>query len=403
MKKHQVLLTVMALGLSAAMSINAADLNRGQVSGEKTSEETEVVPTAKAEIEWLEDDRGFYTARQRMMEIWSEYLAVMDELCDTQEWTYEAVEAFLENEDWESLEEARRACAATLQDLNGMEERAGSLEDLSEEDYDILYDRGIDISYQSMILASCRAYVQETGTLLRRAYQAGLESYLAYSGAEREEMKDMLVISREKSRMQARYDCLTTNYLLLSLGEDEVTRDFWDAMSEKFSSLCKDKDEWIGSETDLLSDSQKLEDEMLELTSGVYRILASRKAAMDEAEEFADAKDGAFFLEQYEGLPGSPALLPAPDWYKPFQAEFFYIQKMEGSCAAVRVEDVTREEVSRYVEGVTKYALQTEENPEEGTWQIDMGDYQVLFSQEDTAVTVCFEGADNTFAPAGII
>lgn len=372
--------------------------------------------------EILDDDRGFYAAKKRMMEIMSEYLDVMDEMYETQEWTYGYLEEFLENEDWEALVRARIACAEGIGNYEELEERASSLEDLTEEEYDILFERGIDVGYQSMVLADCKELAADELRMLRQEFQTDLESQLVFAKKKRVEIRDLLGITKAKNMMLARSDCLMINYMLLTLKDTDLAQAFWEEMPTRYPTLCRNRMDWIDEEAEVLSQSQEDGDKMEELAEALYRLLSSRQAERDEAQELLEDKGGTALFRSYEALQDSPAFLPIPDWYRASRADFFYTRE-DGDAAHETVsgktgteelnekeyragfcmDGVSAGQVEEYLEKAALFAKEISGNTEDGAWRIGMEDYHVDITLTDDQVTFRFEGEDITFAPAGVL
>lgn len=102
------------------------------------------------------DGADIEQAVQHLLTVWSDHLDILEKMYASELWALDYVEAYLESGDWKDLVRARTACIASARYLS---ELSMTEEDLSEEEYLVLAERGIDTGYQSVEFASVPVFV----------------------------------------------------------------------------------------------------------------------------------------------------------------------------------------------------------------------------------------------------
>lgn len=345
-------------------------------------------------------------AKKHMLTVWADLLAARDTLYKTQLWAYDRVDVFLETRDWDELSKARTACIAAAASLREQENAALSLSDLSDGEYDALFSAGMDIEYQSLELERCSSDIQTARESIRDIFLAELEASGPFSAGLLSILGDEAALARRELDCYAVYDCLMTNYLLLSLDLPEEAERFWDAMPEQYPSLCLGRGEWLRNSGDIELRAQEDLDRLEDLETDRSKILSKEKALYDSMTDGQPAADAV-------ALRHAPALLPAPVWYDPDEAIFRLVDENGGSVplpeagsepepytrsVLLRLEQVTEREVEQYLEALSAASVRVRRE-DGGDSLILTEEYQVRVSVNDGGVSVLFRNQDVTFAP----
>lgn len=408
-----VLLAVgMISGLNGCTSGNSAAESPNQ------SETAEIAETAQtADIETTEtevfstDPPEKGAAVEHLLTVWSDYLQVLDQIYGSQLWALEYVENYVNSGDWNDLTKARTACIASAHYLSTL---TMTEEDLTEEEYLILADAGIDIAYQTDKAQSIQESQEEAHRLIREFMLEYLESQIFYSSRV-DLLKQQISINKEYIQCMSEYECATVNYMLFSLGDESLAQDFWNAMPEKYPALCRGYRDWIDNEEGLMDAGDAYLDGLdaiilmqSDLTSGIEAELYTMNQII-ENNDMEKLLSSAFIMNHM------PELLPMPDWYDPQTAGYLsFVLNPDGSILYpesgdvledadygmyIQITELTEDDINWYIKLVRDMGQDAWKLEGENKWYIRMPDYSVQISLENGTATLLFNGQDVTFAP----
>ena len=211
-----------------------------------SSEEASGMPSGNSEG-MPAGDSDVEQAVQHLLTVWSDHLDVLENTYASELWALDYVEVYLESGDWKDLVKARTACIASARYLS---ELSMTEEDLSEEEYLILAEKGIDTGYQSAEFASVPVFAEEAHNIIRNQLLVGLEGDIYLENSIRA-LRERVSAERESISVLCQYICVETNYLLLTLGDDARSEPYWSAMKENYPALASGQAQWCADEKDL--------------------------------------------------------------------------------------------------------------------------------------------------------
>lgn len=361
------------------------------------------------------DTEESLAAKKHMLVMWSDLLAARERLYQTQLWVYNSIDAFLVSHDWNDLSKARTACIAAIQSLDEQVNDAAALADLTDDEYKVLHSAGIDITYQSTELKRCVEEIQTAGNLMRESCLESLESFAPFSKEELSIIDSRIDLAKQELDCYAEYDCLMTNYLLLSLDLPEDADAFWNEMPEKYPNVCLGRFEWIRKSADIEKHAQNCLDRLEQQEADLSRILSAEAAAYERMASIVNSQNYDLLKEDICDVYNSPVFLPTPKWYDPSEISPFPLDKagesvfipeigsaFEGQTGGVilSVDSITKEDVLSYLESLTAHSISWRESENKGAWYITPDDYRVYIKTNGKGATVVFDNQDITFAPA---
>ncbi len=367
-----------------------------------------------AETEAADTDE-FSKAADHLVTVWKDYLRTKEGMYASQRWASGYAEAYLDSGDWQDLVKARSACIASARYL---EDLCMAEDNLTAEEYAALALGGVDAAYQSEEFQSLTGDIETAHTFVRGTLLEHLEEGVFFEN-DMDVLKEELACKKDEIMLTSRYDCLTTNYLFLQLGEKEQ----WDSLTEDYPVLFGEASEWIDEEEDV---SEAAEDVFAEMDSLTYRmdgIEAILDAAEYDQEQIEQSGDLDLLRSQLHEMTNVPDLLPVPVWYnsqpdvsgyisyyRTEDGEMIYPQSgdnldeipYETYGVYMQVKDVSREDLVSYLETAGE-AAELVRQEEDNEWLIKMPDYAVNMEWENNTVTITFLREDITFAPSWYI
>ncbi len=352
-------------------------------------------------------------AADHLLTVWSDYLQVHEEMYASSLWALDYTEQFLDSGDWRNLTKSRTACIASARFLSDL---SLTEEDLSDEEYTALAKAGADTSFQSMEIESLPGKIGDEHDFIRNNLLERLESGLFLAG-EMECMREMLGIHREYIEKLCESECLTANYLLLTLGSREAEKSFEKKMREECPILCAGYPDWDDSEANLEKRMEQCMEQIEELTLRQADCLSALSAELYRVEKIVESRDIKKLTEKAFIVEKAPELLPMPEWYDPKDAGYLsFIQEEDGSLTYpesgeqlkedsygvyLQIEGISTEEIEEYVSRVEEKQIAQAVGKETGAdaWDITMPGYHVRINLEGETVTVIFDGEDVTFVP----
>lgn len=409
---------LLALMAAALLAVQAAGCSAPRDHSGEARVTDQIVESAVLQEELedaLADEPDIEQAAQHMLTVWSDHLDVLEKMYASELWALNYVDAYLESGDWNDLVRARAACIASARYLS---ELSMTEEDLPEEEYLILAGAGVDTSYQSVEFGMVSFWVEEAHNFIRSQLLEKLQYYIYYENLI-EVLKTHTSTERDSISVMCQYTCVSTNYLLLSLGDDTVSKTYWSSMKENYPVLTAGRDEWSSAQAELEAAAARYMDQYEDIVMRVAEVIS-----MAEAEEYQITQ-----VIQNQGLKAQsefahtmadmPQLLPFPTWYDPHTFKYLSIITSEdggvtypesgddlgdgqyGIC--MQAEGVTGEEIAAYMDIAKEYALDAWREQDSGAWYISMPDYNVKIDCEDGMTTILFNGEDVTFAPVWYI
>lgn len=408
---------VLALITAALLSMQVTGCSAAQGDSQKepagniveSVEQQDIPGSDQAE----EPDIG--QARQHMMIVWSDYMDVLEKMYGSELWALDYVDAYLESGDWNDLVKARTACIASARYLS---ELSMTEDDLSEEEYLILSKVGMDTGYQSGEFASVPVFVEQAHTVIRNQILEALECSI-YFESSIEILRDHVSAERESISIMCEYTCVETNYLLLTLGDDAVSKPYWSSMQENYPVLSSQRAEWCAVESELEAAADACMDRYEETLMLQAEFISEAEAELYQVTP-SDEKDTLEVPSvSAHAMVNVPELLPFPKWYSPDTTGYLSVITGEDGSVVypesgdelvdaeygvyMQVENVKEEDVTAYIDIVKSYALEVWKSEDSGSWYIRMPDYNVKMDYEEDTATIFFSGEDVTFAPVWYI
>lgn len=349
-------------------------------------------------------------AVDHLLTVWTDYLQTMNDLYASELWALDYTDTFLETSDWSDLSRARTACIASARYLSDI---AMTEADLTQEEYLALAQAGMDTAYQSVEFQSVGELADSAHQDVRDCLLATLESDV-FSVDSVEILRQETEIYRDAVTYMCKYNCASTNYMLLDLKDEKRAAEYWQAMEEKFPVLMAAGYAWVDDENSVKDEADKILDEYETIFSRQADILSALNADVYRLQQIIENNDGEALAASMHKISGAPALLPAPVWYTPEDAQYLsFVNQGNGDLlypetgdvlsedaygVYLQVENVSRQDVIDYVDKVKEITKGVSE-AEEGVWYIEMPGYMVRVKQENNLVGVMFLDKDITFAP----
>lgn len=358
---------------------------------------------------------GYSQEAEHLLAVWSDYIGVLDKMYASELWALDYVETYLESGSWTDLTKARTACIASARYLT---ELSMTVEDLSEEEYLALADEGIDTGYQKQDFSSLADSLKIAHMFIRDRLLESLECDVFYEDSM-DILKEEVKVERETIFCMCRYDCYETNYLLLTLGDDTVSKEYWSDMQEKYPALSIGRSDWLDTEEELKAAVDKSLDEYEDAILMRSHLISLLNADLSEMEQIVANDDLDALVESAYIMSDLPELLPFPIWYSLETTKYLsMIVAEDGSVSYpesgdnladenygmyIQTEGVSEEDIDAYVEYAGNYAEYTWKEEDSAVWHIMMKDYHIKIELEDNMATILFHGEDITFAPVWYI
>lgn len=412
--KKSFSIKITAILLAAGLITGLTGCTTGSTTGSKTSDSqtTAVIiseTSPEAEMPSI-DTKEKEAASQHLLAVWSDYLQVLDKMYASQLWALDYVEKYLESGDWKDLTKARTACIASVRYLS---ELSMTEEDLTEAEYLVLFDAGIDTAYQSEAFRSIPSSLEEAHRLIRETMLECLEADIFYSGRA-DILKEQVSVNKEYIQDMCGYECTKTNYMLFSLEEEALASEYWKSIPEQFPTLSMGYGEWINNEEELLNAGNANLDNLEEIDLKQSDLISSLSAQQYTLNQILENNDVEKLLSSAFIIQNTPEFLPMPDWYDPQTAGYLsFVLEADGSITYpesgdelgdavygvyIQVKDLTADDIDAYI-SLIKDMGEDARKGEEDKWYIKMSDYSVQISLENGVGTVLFNGQDVTFVP----
>lgn len=350
-------------------------------------------------------------ASEHLLAVWSDYLQVQENMYTSELWALDHAEKFLDTGDWGDLVKARTACIASARYLS---ELSMSEEDISDEEYAALVKEGVDTSFQSIEFESLSERVNDEHTFVRNRILEMLEGGVFLS-KDIEFMKEAIALQKEYITSMCQYECLITNYLLVTLDDKKNTAAYWKMLPEKYPILCKECRQWSDSEMDLEKNADQCLDQVEEATLSQVELLAEMKADLHNMTTILEKGDMEKWMESAFSMKNTPEFLPMPVWYGPETAKYLsFIKEDDGNITYpesgdkledvsygvyLQIPDISSDEIDTYVARIRNIARNVWERNDSDIWDIEMEDYNIRISLEEGTATLLFDGQDVTFVP----
>ncbi len=358
------------------------------------------------------EEDGSVLAGDHLLTVWSDYLRVQEEMYASEFWAMDYVKKYLETGSWDDLSKARTACIASarlLSDLS-MEE-----EDLTDEEYAVLAEAGMDVSFQSEQLGTIENDLGEAHTFVRNRMLESLEEDIFFS-SDVERLKKEIELEKEYCFYLLESECNALNYLLLMVEDNERARDFWEALPDQYPTLASGCLKWSDSESELEKQEEQCLDHMQEILLDKADLEAAMSADLYELEQIMERGGSVDWDEMSFAMSNTPAFLPAPEWYASETARYLsFTEDEEGNVVYpesgdhltddfygvyVEIEGVSESEIDIYLESFNHIMQGVKKTEGKDEWVIMMPDYSVQIHLQDGTATLSFYGRDVTFAPA---
>ena len=410
-----ICITGLLLSLLSGCQKSAEDLTDSQIKTEPL-EITESLETTEKETITEELKIKAKSAAEHLLVVWADYLRVLDRAYASELWALGYVQDYLESGDWADLKKARAACIASARYLS---ELSMTEDDLSEEEYLYLANMGIDTGYQSLTFASAADTVEGAHSFIRNRMLENLEYHIFYKEIV-ENLKDEIAVERDAVFCMCRYQCVETNYLLLSLKDYIHAEDEWASILDTYQILSVGAEEWLDTELDLKTAADACLDEYEENLLKQSDVLSGLNAELYNMMQIIQKEDSKALAESAYSMVNLPDFLPMPTWYDPGKTgylSFIQNEKEEISYPEsgeelfdadygvyIQIQEISEEEIVDYLAAAEPFADQIWKGEEAAVWYISMPEYQVKIDwKEDRTATFLFIGEDISFAPSWYI
>lgn len=353
------------------------------------------------------------SAVEHLMNVWSDYLSALDRMYASELWALDYVDAYLESGDWDDLAKARTACIASAGYLT---ELSMSVEDLSEEEYLILTDAGIDTGYQTLEFSGFEDVKELGHSVIRDRLLEGLECDVFFEKSVKL-LKEEVSLQKDYIDCMCREICYETNYLLYTIRDYADVVEYWSAIQEMYPALSAGRSEWLETEPELNNALDACLDEYDEILMTQSDLISRMEADLYQMTQLVQNKNIDALKASAYHMSNVPSLLPLPQWYAPESTGYLgYTLSDDGGISYpesgeeltdadggvyMMIEEVSREDVEEYIEIAEDYASAVEQDGTE--WYITMPGYSVKIEWENDTVTILFSGEDITFAPSWYI
>ena len=395
--------SIIAILLTGAMALSAVGCSaHPEDSGESRAMENQTVTDGRAEADHL-------------MTVWSDYLGVLNQMYESELWVLDYVSSYLDTGDWTDLTKARTACIVSAGYLT---ERSMSEDDLSEEEYLSLANAGVDTGYQSAEFSSLDGAIDEAHSVIRNRLLESLECDV-FNQNSIEILKEEIAVQRDYIHCMCSYICNETNYLLLSLGDEAVSDNYWSSMQENYPTLASGGIEWFSTENEVKTAGDECLDEYEEINLKQSDLIASMNADLYRMSQNVQNGDWESMTASAHTMTNVPALLPMPEWYKPETAGYLgFVSGGDGSISYpesgdtlpdagygmyIQIKDIQETDIVDYMAVAEPYADLCWREDDSTVWYIAMPGYNIKIDWKDDIATILFNGEDITFAPGWYI
>lgn len=260
------------------------------------------------------------TAKTQLLSLWSEYLAIQDEIIHDNLMVCEALIALDESRTWEQMLRTRAVVAAAMTNRSAL--GAISLgEGLSIAQQLRLVELGVDVDPYVITMEELNVYLSDelltllecSTTLIGNTYD--MES-LAWT-------KDWAVLKKDMAVDDAVYLCGMTNHLLNTLGDEEKAAFYWNEMDTLYPTLS-------GYKKEFNPDDKSLEKFMDEYITQMEANLLAFSEHVGQGEYIIDSMIYAletgspyFSKENMIVYEGAPAKLPLAPWWGELGKDIF--------------------------------------------------------------------------------
>jgi len=281
-----------------------------------------------------------------------------------------AANAFFQEGSYASLVRARLACGGTLEKLQGFEAPYLTL------DSDVLLSL-MRMNVETIGLED-KARALENALVEDASRMRSLEGYL-YSGAIH--LKDgrmigaSLTAGMEKSlSLDARFDCLWMNDLLLPLADDDRIMDFWARAPERWPLTAGQRQPWIADAAILTEKGMAVLEEIEQTLDDAYALSGMNSLYVQEY-----AQGGANPEAELLPIDGMPAAYPLPDFWESAEGREIYANEGDPAGNELpealiwRFSGVAADQFRAYVRLLSDRGLSGQpEAAEDGGWKAAM-------------------------------
>lgn len=327
---------------------------------------------------------------QHLLSDWFDYLFACENLYSDMQWAVSYVDGFLETSSWENLLKARMALSTAKRYI---EQREKPDESMTAETYDKFLRQGMDVAFTHSEISTFPQGKQSALTSCL-VLQYGL-SQDVFGSRERENLARYTDVLQQEYIQELRYLALTTDYLLLTLGDGTWTQKFRSFTTENCPLIAAEQTEF--TDPDLLYEQASAAlNEIEALRAQQNEQLGSARAGLNRFKDALEQNSLEALAANSAPIDGLPLVLPYPDWYDIENAEYyFYWNNSDGS----RTYPVERDVLSEPPDGcvVTCFNVSREELLAYQDALSAMGLHSLYTNEEEGSYTVYYETAGSTF------
>lgn len=295
-------------------------------------------------------------------------------------------EEFTKDNSWDSLLKARAACYSVKSWLRKLELPEFTLTDPQCE---ALLDAGIEVN----VMRKEYKGFEET----RREFLDSVNSltaileYDVFLAADVSALPLWVESQKNIIAAESEYLCLTANYLLLQLDDQEL----WEQMPESYPCISEGMQPWDPDPASVTKKSTAALDRYEEQFGKLIEYTAASKYTLSIVQEAVDTGELARLSGQIHTVAGVPGYIPMPHWLSE-DAESVYCVKdsdtgenrpvkageaitQSPSACYISCGEISRENVDAYIQTVSELGYTIGEGEEDGKYSALITDGECLF------------------------
>lgn len=274
------------------------------------------------------------TAKTQLLSLWSEYLAIQDEIIHDDLMVCEALIALDESRTWEQMLRTRAVVAAAMTNRSAL----GAIspgEGLSIEQQLRLVELGVDVDPYVITMDELNAYL-DVDLLTLLDFSTNLIGY-TYDIESLAWTKDWAVLKKDMAVGDAVYLCGMTNHLLNTLGDEENAASYWNEMDTLYPTLSGYRKEFNPDDASL----EKFMDEYITQMEASQLALAEHvgqgEYIIDSMIYALETGSPYFSKENMIVYEGAPVKLPLAPWWGELGKDIFAYYTLDAESNMIRI------------------------------------------------------------------
>ncbi len=324
--------------------------------------------------------------RQRFRDHLDSLLAFSEGIQVQMRGVLDRTEEFTKDNSWDSLLKARAACYSVKSWLRKLELPEFTLTDPQCE---ALLDAGIEVNVMRKeykgFEETRREFLDSVNSL------AAILEYDVFLAANVSALPLWVESQKNIIAAESEYLCLTANYLLLQLDDQEL----WEKMPESYPCISEGMQAWDPDPASVTKKSTAALDRYEEQFGKLIEYTAASKYTLSIVQEAVDTGELARLSGQIHTVTGVPGYIPLPYWLSE-DAESVYCVKdsdtgenrpvkagetitQPPSACYISCGEISREDVDAYIQAVSELGYTIGEGEEDGEYSALITDGECLF------------------------